>query len=326
MQRRSRDFAVGAPDSQIDGKGMGIKARDEEGAIGCSACHAWIHSSGPTREEKRRAFEAARDRTRSLLRNLKYINRGSMFRLSLVSVERLQGVHPKLIEIVRKAAEISDVEFRVMEGVRDRERQGSPPRRRIVEPRIAAHHRARGRRRAHRAGHGPMGLAALREDRRGLQESGQSDRRVDRVGRGLEEEPGRAALSAPGERLSCRGLDVTTSRISLTKQIAEVRRTFNALPAQIMQPAIASALNKVAAQGRTQAVRQMKATYALPASALRSAIFVNRATRNALTATLKAAGSPLPLILFRARQTRKGVTYEIKRGIACYSRTPLSRQ
>lgn len=63
-------------DSQIDGKGMGIKARDEEGAIGCSACHAWIHSSGPTREEKRQAFEAARDRTRSLLRNLKYIDRG----------------------------------------------------------------------------------------------------------------------------------------------------------------------------------------------------------------------------------------------------------
>lgn len=107
---------------------------------------------------------------------------------------------------------------------------------------------------------------------------------------------------------------MSTSRISLTKQIAEVRRTFNGLPAQIMQPAIASALNKVAAQGRTQAVRQMKATYALPASALRSAIFVNRATRNTLTATLKAAGSPLPLILFKARQTRKGVTYEIKRG------------
>lgn len=46
-----------------------------------------------------------------------------MFRLSLVSIERLQGVHPKLIEIAHRAAQISDVEFRVMEGVRDRERQ-----------------------------------------------------------------------------------------------------------------------------------------------------------------------------------------------------------
>ena len=43
-----------------------------------------------------------------------------MARLSLVSLERLQGVHPKLAEIVHRAAEISEVEFRVMEGVRDR--------------------------------------------------------------------------------------------------------------------------------------------------------------------------------------------------------------
>lgn len=46
-----------------------------------------------------------------------------MARLSLVSLERLQGVHPKLVEIVHRAAELSEVEFRVMEGVRDRERQ-----------------------------------------------------------------------------------------------------------------------------------------------------------------------------------------------------------
>lgn len=25
-----------------DGKGMGLKARDEEGCYGCSACHAWL--------------------------------------------------------------------------------------------------------------------------------------------------------------------------------------------------------------------------------------------------------------------------------------------
>lgn len=26
----------------VDGKGMGIKARDEEGAYGCHACHSWL--------------------------------------------------------------------------------------------------------------------------------------------------------------------------------------------------------------------------------------------------------------------------------------------
>ena len=107
---------------------------------------------------------------------------------------------------------------------------------------------------------------------------------------------------------------MSKSRISLTRQVAEIRRTFRALPDQIMKPAVTSAINKVAALARTQAVREMKQIYALPASALRRAIFVNRATRTTLTATLKAEGSPLPLILFKARQTKKGVTYEIKRG------------
>ena len=47
---------------------------------------------------------------------------------------------------------------------------------------------------------------------------------------------------------------MSTSRISLTRQVAEIGRTFRALPDQIMKPAVTSAINKVAAQARTQAL------------------------------------------------------------------------
>lgn len=39
------------------------------------------------------------------------------------SEQRLQGVHPKLVAVVRRAAEISAVEFVVTEGLRTEERQ-----------------------------------------------------------------------------------------------------------------------------------------------------------------------------------------------------------
>ena len=59
-------------DALKDGKGMGLKARDEEGAFGCYACHSWIHGPAP-RAEKRRAFEEARRRTRALLAALEVL-------------------------------------------------------------------------------------------------------------------------------------------------------------------------------------------------------------------------------------------------------------
>lgn len=40
------------------------------------------------------------------------------YRLSNRSLERLEGVHPKLVEVVKRAIEISTVDFIVIEGVR----------------------------------------------------------------------------------------------------------------------------------------------------------------------------------------------------------------
>lgn len=47
----------------------------------------------------------------------------SKFTLSQRSLERLQGVHPDLIAVVKRAIEITPIDFAVIEGVRTVERQ-----------------------------------------------------------------------------------------------------------------------------------------------------------------------------------------------------------
>lgn len=46
-----------------------------------------------------------------------------MFKLSQRSIDRLNGVHPDLVSVVKLAIERSDVDFMVTEGLRSRERQ-----------------------------------------------------------------------------------------------------------------------------------------------------------------------------------------------------------
>ena len=46
-----------------------------------------------------------------------------MITLSQTSLKRLQGVHPDLVKVVKRAAEISDIDFMVTEGLRSIERQ-----------------------------------------------------------------------------------------------------------------------------------------------------------------------------------------------------------
>lgn len=47
------------------------------------------------------------------------------FRLSERSTKRLDGVHPRLVAVVREAAALSPVDFMVTEGLRSRERQAA---------------------------------------------------------------------------------------------------------------------------------------------------------------------------------------------------------
>lgn len=46
-----------------------------------------------------------------------------MFKLSKKSIDRLSGVHPDLVAVVKRAIEITEVDFAVLEGVRSVARQ-----------------------------------------------------------------------------------------------------------------------------------------------------------------------------------------------------------
>jgi hypothetical protein len=54
-----------------DGKGMGLKSRDEEGCYGCSSCHAWIDGGyvkdGP-RHWMEQYFDLARAESQAILK------------------------------------------------------------------------------------------------------------------------------------------------------------------------------------------------------------------------------------------------------------------
>lgn len=45
------------------------------------------------------------------------------YKLGLRSKQRLKGVHPDLVEVVKRAIEISEVDFTVLEGIRSEKRQ-----------------------------------------------------------------------------------------------------------------------------------------------------------------------------------------------------------
>lgn len=46
-----------------------------------------------------------------------------MFKLSQRSLGRLEGVHPDLVKVVKRAIEITEIDFAVLEGVRSQETQ-----------------------------------------------------------------------------------------------------------------------------------------------------------------------------------------------------------
>jgi len=104
-------------------------------------------------------------------------------------------------------------------------------------------------------------------------------------------------------------------KISVKSDIERALARLNALQRQVVPTATARALNKTAAQARTEAARQIKTRYQIPTRVISRAItLTQRANRAQLTAVVEASGHPLPLIAFRARQTRRGVSVEVTRG------------
>lgn len=78
--------------------------------------------------------------------------------------------------------------------------------------------------------------------------------------------------------------------------------------------AVARAINHTMAKVKTMSSRQIREVYALDAKTVNSALSQVKADRLTLTGKVVGKGKPIPLYKFKARQTAKGVTVEVKRG------------
>lgn len=83
-----------------------------------------------------------------------------------------------------------------------------------------------------------------------------------------------------------------------------------------VRSAAARALNKTATTGRAQASREIKAQgYGMKVGDIRAAISIPvRANQGNLNTEIRARGKPIPLIQYSARQTRSGVSIQVKNG------------
>ena len=75
--------------------------------------------------------------------------------------------------------------------------------------------------------------------------------------------------------------------------------------------ALARALNRTIERARTTAYREIRKEYNIPAKNLRNDMSIVRANPTMLSAKLNALGKPLPIAVYQARQTKKGVTANI---------------
>lgn len=74
------------------------------------------------------------------------------------------------------------------------------------------------------------------------------------------------------------------------------------------------ALNKTARSARSFVSKEIRQTYRIAKSDLDPNLFIEKASRRRLVASLVAAGRRLAIIKFRAKQTATGVNVEIRRG------------
>lgn len=97
------------------------------------------------------------------------------------------------------------------------------------------------------------------------------------------------------------------------QQMREAKRLLADTP-RAMPKIITRSVNKVAVKARTRIVRRVASEITVKQKDLRSRnVKLKKANYTTQTATISITGKRIPLIQFRAKQTKKGVTYKIKK-------------
>lgn len=100
--------------------------------------------------------------------------------------------------------------------------------------------------------------------------------------------------------------------VNVSNDAAAFRASVERFKSQQMNRAIAIALNRTADGVQAEAIRRIRRSYKIQAGVLRSGFVVRRAYAGKLQSMVYASGRPLNLIGFGARQTKKGVTVDVK--------------
>ena len=95
--------------------------------------------------------------------------------------------------------------------------------------------------------------------------------------------------------------------------LERARALLGSIPKGI-ERAVTRAINKTAVAARTKVVRRIAAETSLLQKSIRKAVTLRRASWRVWQALIRIRGRPLPLLWFRARQTRSGVTFALRRG------------
>ena len=104
-------------------------------------------------------------------------------------------------------------------------------------------------------------------------------------------------------------------QIDVSSNLKEITASLNQFADEIKNKAVVRALNKTAMQARTDASREVRAAgYNIKASAIKSSFKIQRANAGNLAVALTATGRSIAMINYGARQTKSGVSVEVKKG------------
>jgi hypothetical protein len=103
-------------------------------------------------------------------------------------------------------------------------------------------------------------------------------------------------------------------KISVKVDVEQALRKLR-LTQEEAKKAIPRALNKTATTARAQAAREIvSAGYGIKVGAIKKGISIRRASQSELRAIVRAAGRPIPLVNYGARQTKVGVSVAVLHG------------
>lgn len=111
-------------------------------------------------------------------------------------------------------------------------------------------------------------------------------------------------------------------QITIKHNFPQVMRQLDQLRSDVATKATASALNKTITQAKTAMSREIRDEFVLPAATVNQSLIISRASakggRFSMEASLSSISQygkrSLNLAHFQARETKKGVTFKIKRG------------